>query len=146
MQQIWPDTFARISSAHCRGDIPVWMGPGWLYQWFGVQSGSSVVSRTGRFAWLRGLNAHLASAWYKQQLLNRPDLLCINDDFERHDVHKFEHQMAELRTFMDELSGGKTSQFEIGANGDVVVHLNHVVSDICEGNGRCVVRLDDDAL
>eukprot|EP00930_Biecheleria_cincta_P013435 TRINITY_DN11973_c0_g1_i1.p1 TRINITY_DN11973_c0_g1~~TRINITY_DN11973_c0_g1_i1.p1 ORF type:complete len:355 (-),score=41.06 TRINITY_DN11973_c0_g1_i1:114-1178(-) len=115
MQEIWPDTFARISSAHCRGDIPTTMGPGWLYQWFGVQSNSSVVSRTGHFAWLNNLNVHQASAWYEEQLSNRPDLLCINDDFERENMERFEHQMTELRTFMNDLSGGKPSQFEIGA-------------------------------
>merc|ERR1712194_235416 len=82
MQAMWPTTFARISSAHCRGDIPGTQGPAWLYQWFGFQSGSSELSRTGRFAWLNNENVHMASMWYQQQLHTRPDLLCINDDFE----------------------------------------------------------------
>lgn len=132
MQQIWPRTFARISSAHCRGDLPVHLGPGWLYQWFGVQSASTEVSRTGQFSWLRDTNVHMASAWYKQQLHNRPDLVCINDNFERRDMRIFKHQMTELRAFMNKFSAGKASRFERGTNeNDFSVMLVACADDGC---------------
>eukprot|EP00440_Ansanella_granifera_P045233 gb/GFBE01049016.1/.p1 GENE.gb/GFBE01049016.1/~~gb/GFBE01049016.1/.p1 ORF type:complete len:343 (+),score=49.69 gb/GFBE01049016.1/:1-1029(+) len=118
MQDIWPSTFADISAAHCRGDIPVTQGPGWLYQWFGVQSGFTEVSRTGHFAWLCDQNLPTASTWYQKQLDSRPDLLCINDDFELWNKETFEHQMTELRAFLKKLSGGKASEFELDVERD----------------------------
>merc|ERR1740129_314900 len=122
MQSIWPSAFARISSAHCRGDLPISEGPGWLYQWFGIQSDSMEVNSTGRFEWLRKKNLKNATAWYEQQLSQPPDLFCINDDFETLDGDVFYNQVKELKAFMEKMSGGRPSHFERQGADEIAVN------------------------
>lgn len=142
MQQKWPSTFQKISAAHCRGDISVGMGPGWLYQWFGVQSGSMEVSHDGHFGWLRDTNVGQATAWYQQQLSSRPDVICINDDFEQYNPTVFEGQMKELHAFMKEISGGHASKFELDGKED---HAMTVMKFLAAKIGEPMrVRLRDD--
>lgn len=66
----------------------------------------------GRFAWLNEGNVKYYQSWLGEQLLDPPDLACINDDFEIHDVAKYEEQQTALLAFMSSMSHDRASTFE----------------------------------
>jgi hypothetical protein len=121
MQAKWPKTFERISSMHCRTNEMA-LGPTWLYQWYGLQSGTMAPSPYGgAHAFLHNSGGpeedqekflYVARHWYSQVLKNPPERGCINDNFALNQS-LFEMQVADLQDFMEKFSGGKPSRFEI---------------------------------
>lgn len=112
VQKRWPATFDNISSAHCRGDLPIDQGPSWLYGWYGIQSGLTETRKEARVAWMQGSTAHHRIAWYQEQLQHPPDIGCINDDFDVGDESIFIRETNSLINFMDSFSNAQISQFE----------------------------------
>lgn len=102
VQARWPQTFRKVTRARCRGQVPAELGPFWLYQWYGMQSGQAVQQKSGHFDWIHVTNAPDADKWYKNQLMTRPHMFCINDNFEVNDTAKFERQMVSLMGFLKE--------------------------------------------
>merc|ERR1719215_1724965 len=92
MQARWPITFKKISAARCRGDISLDLSPPFLYLWYGLNSNAAITSDKGHGTWLNNVNMKDAHSWYKMNLAYRPDLACINDDFNNTDKKEFREQ------------------------------------------------------
>jgi endonuclease/exonuclease/phosphatase family metal-dependent hydrolase len=101
MQARWPAAFDRISAAHCRGALPVTYAPTWFYGWYGVQSGLVELQSKAIMAFLSD-QTHNKADWYREQLVNPPDIGCINDDFAVNNEIEFFKAKNALSAFMVE--------------------------------------------
>jgi hypothetical protein len=110
IQARWPGHFSDISAARCRGDIPVEHSPFFHYQWYALQSNQGIGHAGGNFAWLSC--GKRLEEWCQKQLLNPPDMGCINDGFELTDARNFEREQRTLLAFMKNMSHDKASTFE----------------------------------